>query len=117
MMTDINKQALLDTDRIQAYLGADRDIPQVYIDGFRNIRAALTQPSAWQPIDTAPRDGTMFLAIKAEFLETLSPFGGYFCAYWNEGAKEFYYSRDRSCCNLSHWMPLPKPPVDVKGVK
>jgi hypothetical protein len=57
--------------------------------------------SEWQPIKTAPRDGTLILGIHA----TVGPF--YFLADWRNGQ----WHDDCGTVHLTHWMPLPPPPV------
>jgi len=53
----------------------------------------------WQPIETAPKDGTEFLAINN---------GGYqFVVWWNVDA---FQCIDDVIDNLTHWQPLPAPP-------
>jgi hypothetical protein len=63
----------------------------------------------WQPIDTAPKDGTRMLAWFAD--------GGHSIIYWGSYDKSWVqalpglgsdsgYSPD----TFSHWMPLPEPP-------
>jgi hypothetical protein len=57
----------------------------------------------WQPIETAPRDGTIFL-VWAPGAHGLSPMFS-LCA-WHEDAG-FCIDELR---HASHWMPLPDPP-------
>jgi hypothetical protein len=62
--------------------------------------------SAWQPIDTAPQDGTVFIAYWC---------GDVFLAWYNpeqhnwqeypDGDFEEIHGKE-----LTHWMPLPEPP-------
>ena len=59
----------------------------------------------WQPIETAPKDGTEFLATKKGWRYPHS-------AYWNESRQSF----ENPFCDYymdqpSHWMPLPAPPT------
>lgn len=69
----------------------------------------------WQPIETAPKDGTRILVWALE---------GYGIAYWGNGAYN-RSTRSYDLCwvnglrvlrkarcfrNVTHWMPLPNPP-------
>jgi len=76
------------------------------------------EPSAWQPIETAPRDGTE-IDIYIPELEQRYP-DAYWCSIENcwcwdlqglEGKRINF-----TATPPTHWMPLPKPPVDVKRV-
>lgn len=70
--------------------------------------------SDWQPIETAPRDGTEILVFGKWDGEVndFTPIpadagvarwtGGAWCAVWTD-----CYS---VTCNATHWMPLPPPP-------
>lgn len=78
----------------------------VYLKRAREI-IAMCQPQ-WQPIATAPRDGTWFLAVTAG------------ADWWRPRIVRFYDERDRfpKHENMSpwsvaptHWMPLPEPPT------
>lgn len=68
--------------------------------------------SAWQPIETAPKDGTEILAFgRAEYERTLYAKGHHVC--WWEGQQEtgYWSGRDGDCdYRITHWMPLPPPP-------
>ncbi len=67
--------------------------------------------SEWQPIETAPKDGTPFLAafdrgqIGVMYWESWGdePDEGSWRGHW------FEHDEDRA----THWMPLPKPPGDA----
>jgi len=60
----------------------------------------------WQPIETAPKDGTQFLAW------TLAPFGGrYDIIEWND-----ILIMQECDTPPSHWMPLPAPPGSDPGI-
>ena len=77
---------------------------------LRALSAALTASqaetaAAWQPIETAPRDGTKFLAYEQRNVL-------YYPCWWNcdftnwEGWQDDWDSEPEP----SHWMPLPLPP-------
>jgi len=114
MNTDINKQAL---DALYRIID-DMMIGGTYQSYDENIiKASLTQPSAWQSIDTAPRDGTVILvALHANgYKDLITVLGKYEDKDWRCAEK------DEEGCDKLHppvyWIPLPKPPVDVKGVE
>lgn len=54
--------------------------------------------SEWQPIETAPKDGTWFLAYEADV--------PMYTAHWDEDG---WYDLEWKC-RPTHWMPLPEPP-------
>ena len=66
--------------------------------------------SEWQPIETAPRDGTQILAwngavfICAEFVTFADG-----TAHWHQWIRGSRASVGASV-RLTHWMPLPEPP-------
>lgn len=71
----------------------------------------MASPEKWRPIETAPKDGTRFLAC--EFL--LSPGRPvahvFMCHYWagdHQNAPQFM--RYGAGSNPTHWTPLPAPP-------
>ena len=65
--------------------------------------------SAWQPIATAPKDGTVFLGYKL-FL------GGDYYSVPMKFLKEYSQFVNIAdgyaifVCDVSHWMPMPNPP-------
>jgi hypothetical protein len=69
----------------------------------------------WQPIETAPRDGTIILGVMAgNHPETGKPFVPAVVSWdeefgWLEGYEDLeeYKPHDWP---LTHWMPLPEPP-------
>ena len=78
--------------------------------------------SEWQPIETAPKDGSYFLAGNA---------GGAWVAHWNQVAVSGYrFDQPWRSCMLNHyhmpvdvrylppthWMPLPAPPGAPEGM-
>ena len=67
----------------------------------------------WQPIESAPKDGTGLLVCwdctpnpDADF-----PFDGYALATWNAEDEEWNDDGGGSLfADPTHWMPLPEPP-------
>ena len=68
--------------------------------------------SQWQPIDTAPRNGTVILGwyLGASFVVEMS-FTPEENKFW-AGIDDKYIYLDSS--NFSHWMPLPPDPTESK---
>jgi hypothetical protein len=72
--------------------------------------------SQWQPIETAPKDGSMIVVFSPEFYEAeLEPLDqmDWFCVVrWNDGEWR-YAGGEYTFDNVTHWMPLPDPPEVV----
>lgn len=69
----------------------------------------LTENSGWQPIETAPKDGTeVLLAYPGGLVKSgkWTLFGGAYEDHWADG------KRPRFGSDPTHWMPLPAPPQD-----
>lgn len=86
--------------------GADRDIPMMYHD---LAQAALDAAFEWQPISTAPRDGSHILVF----------WGRPVVAFYEKG--EWYhvpeYGRTGTYRHVGgwppqHWLPLPPAPEE-----
>lgn len=75
----------------------------------------------WQPIETAPKDGSAISVIGGEYISEAAnkkplnfPLtvqyapdgGGYSGCLWSHAIDHYY---GIGCCP-THWMPLPKPP-------
>jgi hypothetical protein len=86
-------------------------------DSMDKAIAAWNQPSPWQPIETAPRDGTDFIAYneftgpyitaaKSIFPIAAPPDGTirFPMHYWH-GQKGTWFPEP------THWQPLPSPPI------
>lgn len=73
----------------------------------------MTQQESWQPIKTAPKDGTPILAWSSKVADDEQPQ----IVWWNETGGYWELAWD---CSLwydkntppTHWMPLPAPPTD-----
>lgn len=70
----------------------------------------------WQPIDTAPKDGTVILGyekrgIVSMYWETyfIRPEGEVF-GFWELGVEE---EESDDMWTPTHWMPLPPPPQEA----
>ena len=66
------------------------------------LLAAL--PVGWQPIASAPKDGTEFLAWHPDTRMGLT--------FWNGSTKWYSYHMPED--QPTHWMPLPLPPTETK---
>lgn len=60
----------------------------------------------WQPIETAPRDGTRVLLFRGEWMESMG------IGYWSNDWMEFTMVGGECFPGPTHWMPLPPPPVE-----
>jgi hypothetical protein len=64
----------------------------------------------WQPIETAPKDGTRILVFEKIWPEIV-------VAEWDEGTghhpgwRVYPNTESLDTCDPTHWMPLPEPPV------
>ena len=80
--------------------------------------AATKRASQWQPIETAPKDGTLLLLIVSGY----EPAVGRFYQsreVWDYHDPEYLAVRERAEISFgpwrpTHWMPLPAPPI-LKG--
>lgn len=105
-MTTPAKQALETYERLLA--ASDGSKTPVTIEDDLFIRTALTASSqAWQDISTAPRDGTWIL------ITNTSNWGGKYRkvreARWNK--RDSSWGPFTTSNSITHWMPLPPPPV------
>lgn len=82
------------------------------------IQQAIDKAQAWQPISTAPKDGTL-ICIWADYMQD-GPWMAYWFVYkhrigqgiegWNTGTD---VAPDWAA--PTHWMPLPQPPQTDNG--
>jgi hypothetical protein len=63
---------------------------------------------SWQPIETAPTDGTEFLAVNVHQPHSIDVVQH---AYEDDGTHYFWRLGDRASDRFTHWMPLPALPV------
>ena len=76
------------------------------INAIEKLEAALAQHknNGWQPIETAPKDGTYILLAESKTKEVFE--GSYFGGFW--------FNSGGDCVYATHWMPLPAPPETDK---
>lgn len=60
----------------------------------------------WQPIETAPLDGTRVLLFREEFAEAMA------VAWWNAGTSDWIPVNGVLFVGPTAWMPLPQPPKE-----
>ena len=76
--------------------------------------AALKAENEWQPIETAPKDGTVFLGYKRGQFRECYKVPRDDCDMWcfggTSGADDLFPN-----IKPTHWMPLPKPPAMAQG--
>jgi len=94
----------------QEFRKIGRFIPPRPLSAREREEMELCKPEQWQPIETAPRDGTWILGYET-FLDDHHP-----CQ------RIVYWSKDRGCWfddeydfAPTHWMPLPDPPSETKS--
>lgn len=89
-------------------LTAASELGELYAE-IERLRVLTT----WQPIETAPKDGSLILGVSAnpegciDIVGWDSKAGGWSTGYFDR--EEYYILRDPT-----HWMPLPKPPKEGK---
>ena len=68
----------------------------------------------WQPIETAPKDGTWFLGYtprKIHGRKTSENGSIISYRYWSDGSPPYWFSNMNGWPQPTHWMPLPEPPT------
>lgn len=91
-----------------AYVWANEGIPDT-VTALRAGAAALLA-QRWQPIETAPKDGTWILVSHPAWTD-----GKWEIAQWSQYS-ECWQTYDTGLTGLmppTHWMPLPSPPETV----
>lgn len=66
----------------------------------------------WQPIETAPKDGTHIMVWDASFTDDFGSEPQNVVVCWCKDRWELSHYDAFSCspANVTHWMPLPEPP-------
>ena len=76
---------------------------------LNEANAKLREATEWKPIETAPKDGTVFIAFQpvSEELRVIA------AAYFDEGAfrmVQYHAGNEEFPIHPTHWMPLPESP-------
>lgn len=69
--------------------------------------------SEWQPIETAPKDGTEVLLFFVSDVPWQASSKGICIGFWGDDGSNAWYafeSDSNALGNPTHWMPLPPPP-------
>ncbi|WP_311269605.1 DUF551 domain-containing protein [Sphingobium sp. WCS2017Hpa-17] len=91
-----------------------------YCGGWPCRVASLDGDGGWQPIETAPRDGTHFLATAiVRNVKTDARWWETYVIWADDETGEIHPDCDHGWSSIddySHWMPLPAPPdAALKG--
>lgn len=85
------------------------DVVERAISGTGCVRCGMPTEPEWQPIETAPRDGTLVLLYVGRFAVD-----GFYLLHWEPKAGAAGAWVDDSGRGLvgepTHWMSLPEPP-------
>ena len=81
----------------------------------------------WQPINTAPKDGTRVLLVQGDLIgvgrwhleesghwATISEKGGKRTQEWEDTSSGWWEDVPQDMYEPTHWMPLPAPPTVTK---
>ena len=90
-------------------MSAEREIQLLQkVQRLENLKAKLAE-TEWQPIETAPRDGTVFDVYTKYGRVTNCVACIQFGSIYNYDRESDNY--DRKVNFATHWMPLPEPPT------
>ena len=62
----------------------------------------------WQPIETAPKDGSPFIGLWTSFWQSYE-----IRTWWNDGRWESPFETEENDSFPIFWMPLPEPPDEA----
>jgi len=66
----------------------------------------------WQPIETAPKDGTLILTYSKDYRAEYSV--SYWCEFDKAWETDFRQKGAYQQVDAEYWMPLPEPPTEEK---
>lgn len=90
----------MDITEQQNYLG-DAILPTLAAEELAEIRKRIE----WQPIETAPKDGSSIIAHGKRFNKMI--------CWWNGKSWRIVYSN--ILLKPTHWLPIPGPPKEREG--
>lgn len=85
------------------------------------VRRTTPDREAWQPIETAPRDGTPIIGctFHPQLMHLYAPCTIFWATYHPNSEGEKTWRTSAICGNkmkgVTHWMPLPAAPASDKG--
>ena len=90
----------------------ESDIKDFEIQWLKAANEELKEKIQWQPIETAPKDGTWILVYKPFNLYGFDDSKWFVDKYIVRWADECWnISMEDKVAYPTHWMPLPKPPT------
>lgn len=94
---------------------APKELPVVQL--IDKLRAIIASPNVgWQPISTAPKDGTWILAIVTGFVPSVvqwnSAYGRWLKEVEEDWDEAVWVEVVDGVYSPDHWMPLPQPPKE-----
>lgn len=103
------------SERLQNYDNSCSDIPNWCISKLTDLAQELEAMTEWQPIESAPKDGTD-VDLWVSFYHS-KKLDGYRVpnAYFKDGRWHYDfcdedYELDTTDCTITHWKPVTKPP-------
>jgi len=66
----------------------------------------------WQPIETAPKDGTEILAYYGQEGRGQILILAWDENWWGPGNGDWVLNGEKDYATPTHWMPLPAPPIE-----
>lgn len=104
-MTDAEAQHV----PLKAASGADQAVYNRMVQNYLASQPAI--PDGWQPIETAPKDGTTIWGYAEPDGDPYGRSPQQAETYWDEDLKEWNRDGLTYWHKLTHWMPLPPKPA------
>ena len=107
---DLSERLVAEADDLHSHgFVENRDLVNLLREAAAAI--ALMRGQSWQPIETAPKDGSCILAWWPHWRSRAV------IAYWS--TQDCWASIDALTWDIppTHWMPLPNPPTDLHNIE